>query len=175
MSPKIAFETSTPAARQSYPARFAAILDVRAPHAQSELVVGGTSYGTLAITLDAAPSVQGVWVMAVRLTLLAIGSLIGVMLLLRWHLQMNLRGLYALRTAARTLESGDLSACVSLAYSSPPEVRETKVAFNHMADHVSRLVAALEREHDELLVEKARLRVTIESIGDAVVSPMRPA
>ena len=48
-------------------------------------------------------------------------------------------------------------------------MRETKLAFNHMADHVSRLVGALEREHDELLVEKERLRVTIESIGDAVV------
>jgi diguanylate cyclase (GGDEF)-like protein/PAS domain S-box-containing protein len=169
VSPKIAFETRTPPDPQRYPAWFAAILDVRAPHAQSELVVGGTPYGTLAIALDAAPSVQGLWVMAVRFTLLAIGSLIGVMLLLRWHLQVNLRGLYALRTAARTLESGDFSARVSLAYSSPPEVRETKVAFNHMADHVSRLVAALEREHDELLVEKERLRVTIESIGDAVV------
>ena len=69
-----------------------------------------------------------------------------------------------LRTAARSLESGDFSARVSLSYNSPPEVRETKLAFNHMADHVSRLVAALEREHDELLVEKERLRVTIESL-----------
>jgi diguanylate cyclase (GGDEF)-like protein/PAS domain S-box-containing protein len=57
----------------------------------------------------------------------------------------------------------------SLVHGSPPEVRETKLAFNHMADHVSQLVAALGREHDELLVEKERLRVTIESIGDGVV------
>jgi len=169
VSSKIAFETRTPPGPQRYPAWFAAILDMRAAHAQSELVVGGTTYGTLAIALDAAPSVGGLWVMAVRFTLLAIGSLIGVMLLLRWHLQVNLRGLYALRTAARTLESGDFGARASLTYSSPPEVRETAVAFNHMADHVGRLVAALEREHDELLVEKERLRVTIESIGDAVV------
>lgn len=169
VSPKIAFETRTPPGPQRYPAWFAAILDMRAPHAQSELVAGGTSYGTLTIALDAAPSIRGLWVMAVRFTLLAIGSLIGVMLLLRWHLQVNLRGLYALRTAARTLESGDFGARASLTYGSPPEVRETAVAFNHMADHVGRLVTALEREHDELLVEKERLRVTIESIGDAVV------
>jgi diguanylate cyclase (GGDEF)-like protein/PAS domain S-box-containing protein len=169
VSPKIAFETSTSPDPQPYPAWFAAFLDIRAPHAQSELVVGGTSYGTLVIALDAAPAVQSLWLMAMRFTLLAIGSLVGVMLLLRWHLQVNLRGLYALRTAARSLESGDFSARVSLAYNSPPEVREAKLAFNHMADHVSSLVAALEREHDELLVEKERLRVTIESIGDAVV------
>jgi diguanylate cyclase (GGDEF)-like protein/PAS domain S-box-containing protein len=169
VSPKITFETLTPPGPQSYPEWFAAILGIQKPHAQSELVVGGTSYGTLSIALDAASSVQSLWTMASRFTLLAIGSLVGIMLLLRWHLQANLRGLYALRTAARALESGDFSARVSLAYSSPPEVHETKLAFNHMVDHVSRLVAALEREHDELLVEKERLRVTIESIGDAVV------
>ena len=48
-------------------------------------------------------------------------------------------------------------------------MRETKLLFNRMADHVERLVAELEREHGELLVEKERLRVTIESIADAVV------
>jgi hypothetical protein len=96
VSPKIAFETSTSPDPQPYPAWFAAFLDIRAPHAQSELAVGGTSYGTLAIALDAAPAVQNLWVMAMRFTLLAIGSLVGVTLLLRWHLQVNLRGLYAL-------------------------------------------------------------------------------
>ncbi|MHB1213515.1 MAG: EAL domain-containing protein [Thiobacillus sp.] len=84
-------------------------------------------------------------------------------------LRVNLRGLYALRTAARAIEAGDFSTRASLLHGSPPEVRETTLAFNHMADHVSRLVDALEREHDALLVEKERLRVTIESIGDAVV------
>src|SRR5512141_412128 len=168
-SRQVAYESDTPPDPQRYPAWFAALVDIRAPQAQSDLVVGGTSYGTVSVALDAAPTLQGLWVLAVRFTLLAIGSLFGVMLLLRWLLQVNLRGLYALRTAARAIERGDFSARASLAYGSPPEVRETKLAFNHMADHVGRLVAALEREHDELLVEKERLRVTIESIADAVV------
>ena len=168
-SPQVAFEAGTPPDLPGYPAWFGALLDMRAPHAQSDLVMGGTSYGTLAVRLDAGPVTQVLWVLAVRFTLLAIGSLVGVMLLLRWLLQVNLRGLHSLRTAARAIEQGDFSARASLAYGSPPEVRETKLAFNHMADHVSRLVFALEREHDKLLVEKERLRVTIESIGDAVV------
>ncbi|HWR77365.1 MAG TPA: EAL domain-containing protein [Thiobacillus sp.] len=168
-TPLVAFEARTPPDPQRYPAWYATILELRAPHAQSDLVVGGTSYGTLAVALDAGPTIQGLWVLAVRFTLLAIGSLVGVMLLLRWVLRVNLRGLYALRTAARAIEAGDFSARASLVHGSPPEVRETKLAFNHMADHVSRLVDALEREHAELLVEKGRLRVTIESIGDAVV------
>jgi len=166
---QVAFQAETPPSPRHYPAWFAALVDIRAPHAQSELVVGGTSYGTVSVALDAAPTIHGLWVLAVRFTLLAIGSLAGAMLLLRWLLQVNLRGLYALRTAARAIEGGDLGARASLAYGSPPEVRETKLVFNRMADHVSQLVAELERGHDELLVEKERLRVTIESIADAVV------
>ncbi len=168
-SSQVAFEARTPPDPQPYPAWYAAILELRAPQAQSDLVVGGASYGTLAVALDAGPAIQGLWVLAVRFTLLAIGSLVGVMLLLRWVLRVNLRGLYALRAAARAIEAGDFGARASLAHGSPPEVRETKLAFNHMADHVSHLVAALEREHGQLLVEKERLRVTIESIGDAVM------
>lgn len=168
-APLAEIEARMPPNPQRYPAWFAAILKLRAPHAQSDLVVGGTSYGTLAVALDAGPTIQGLWVLAVRFTLLAIGSLAGVMLLLRWLLRVNLRGLHALRTAARAIEAGDFSARASLAHGSPPEVRETKLAFNHMADHVSHLVDALERGHDDLLVEKERLRVTIESIGDAVM------
>ena len=168
-SPHVMFEARTPPSPQRYPAWFAALLDIRAPHAQSELIVGGATYGTVAVALDAGSTIQALWGLAVRFTLLAIGSLLGVMLLLRWLLQVNLRGLYALRTAARAIEAGDFGARASLVHGSPPEVRETKLAFNHMADHVSRLVAALEREHAELVVEKERLRVTIESIGDAVM------
>jgi len=50
-SPQVAFEARTPPDPQSYPAWYAAILELRAPQAQSDLVVGGTSYGTLAVAL----------------------------------------------------------------------------------------------------------------------------
>jgi diguanylate cyclase (GGDEF)-like protein/PAS domain S-box-containing protein len=166
---QVTFEAGAPSELHPYPAWFAALVDIRAHRAQSELVVGGASYGMVSVALDDAPTIQGLWILAVRFTVLAAGSLIGVMLLLRWLLQVNLRGLYALRTAARAIENGDFSARASLVYGSPPEVRDTQLMFNRMADHVSRLIAALGREHDDLLVEKERLRVTIESIADAVV------
>lgn len=168
-SRQVAFEARIPPDQLGYPAWFASLLDIRAPEAQSELRVGGTSYGRLAVALDAASAIQGLWVLAMRFTLLAIGSLAAAMLLLRWHLQANLRGLYALRSTARAIEGGDFGARVSLVHGTPPEVNETAQAFNHMADHVSELVKALEREQGELVVEKERLRVTIESIGDAVM------
>jgi len=168
-TPHVTLESRTSILPQHYPAWFSELIDIRVPHAESEIKVGGTSYGTLAVELDAGPAIQSLWVLIVRFTLLAMGSLLGIMLILHWLLRVNLRGLYALRTAARSIAGGDLNARASLAYGSPPEVRETKLAFNSMADHVSSLVTELEKEHGDLLVEKERLRVTIESIGDAVI------
>ena len=168
-TPHVTLESRTSILPQHYPAWFSELIDIRVPHAESEIKVGGTSYGTLAVELDAGPTIQSLWVLIVRFTLLAMGSLLGIMLILHWLLRVNLRGLYALRTAARSIAGGDFNARASLAYGSPPEVRETNLAFNSMADHVSSLVAELEKEHYDLLVEKERLRVTIESIGDAVI------
>ena len=152
-----------------YPAWFAGLLDVRVPHARSELRLDGMPIGTLSVALDPGEVVQELWELALRFSAVALGCLAGALLLLRWLLQVNLRGLYALRATARAVERGDFGARVSLDGGSPPEVRETKLAFNRMIDRVCRLVEALKRKHDELQVEKERLRVTIESIGDAVV------
>lgn len=163
------FEAGTPAAMQRYPDWFARLLDISAPHAASELMLGGSAYGKVSVVLDPVSAINNLWVLAVRFTWLVITGLAISMLLLNWLLGRNRRGLHALRQAARAIESGRLGARASLAYGSSPEVRETKLAFNHMADHVSQLVSALESEHAELLVEKERLRVTIESIGDAVI------
>ncbi len=155
--------------RYAYPDWFASALGLHETRAQADVLIGGARYGTLTVNLDAGAAIRELWVLSMRFTLLAIGSLAGMTLLLRWLLTASLRGLYQLRTAARAIEAGDFQARALLVRWSPPEVRETKLAFNHMADHVSKLVAALEREHAELLVEKERLRVTIESIGDAVM------
>lgn len=166
---QVLIEAHTLPPPRNHPAWFAALLDVRAARAQTDVVIGGTRYGTLAVEFDAGATVQALWSLALRFTLLAIGSLVGMTLLMRGLLQVSLRGLYELRMAARAIESGNFAARARLVSGSPPEVRETKLAFNHMADHVGKLVSALEHEHAELLVEKERLRVTIESIGDAVM------
>ncbi|OYX26886.1 MAG: hypothetical protein B7Z03_14385 [Hydrogenophilales bacterium 32-62-9] len=169
VSASFAFEAGTPAQALRPPGWFIRLLDITAPHAASDLVLGGTIYGKVSVVLDPAPSINRLWALALRFTGLMVMGLVISMALLNWLLGRNRRGLRALRQAARAIESGDLGARVSLAYGSSPEVRETKLAFNHMANHVSQLVSALESEHTDLLVEKERLRVTIESIGDAVI------
>lgn len=168
-SPAFTFEARTPPTLQHYPGWFARLLALPAPHVESELMLGGSPYGTVLVGLDPAATINGLWVMAVRFTWQMIIGLAISMAMLNWLLGRNRRGLFALREAARAIESGHLGARVSLAHGSSPEVRETKLAFNRMADHVSELVNALESEHSDLLVEKERLRVTIESIGDAVI------
>ncbi len=165
----VILEAPAPQRTWNHPAWFATLLDMRSPLARAEVQADGVSYGTVSVALDAGEAVQGLWLLAARFTAVAFGCLAGALLLLRWLLQVNLSGLVALRTAARAIERGDFGARVNPGTGSPPEVRETKLAFNRMVDEVCRLVAALERKHDELLVEKERLRVTIESIGDAVV------
>lgn len=152
-----------------YPGWFSHILDIQTPHVQSQLMIGGAEYGMVEVALDERPVIQEMWNLSVRFTLMAAGSLLGVLFVLHWLLQVNLRGLYALRTAAREIAGGDLAARAVLKQSSPPEVMETNRVFNAMADHVSQLVADLENEHSRLQVEKERLKVTFASIGDAVV------
>ncbi|WP_310446802.1 EAL domain-containing protein [Thiobacillus sp.] len=169
VSPGFSYEARTPSVHPTSPAWFSLMLDLPAPLAESDVKVGGSNYGRMSVMLDPTPSVQGLWSLTVRFTWLVIIGLAVSMLLLNWLLGRNRRGLAALREAARAIETGNLRARVSLAHGSSPEVRETKLAFNHMADHVSQLVSALESEHADLLVEKERLRVTIESIGDAVI------
>lgn len=163
------FEAGVPPPAYAYPQWFGRLLGLRGPRVESGLVVGGAAYGTLEVGVDAGAANEALWRLMMRFTLVAAGSLLAVMLLLRWLLRNNLRGLYALRDAARAIERGDFGARAATAGRSPPEVHETTLAFNHMADHVSRLVAALEREHAQLQAGEQRLRVTIESIGDAVV------
>ena len=169
VSRQVLIEARTPPRVHEYPDWFDALVQTGDARAEGELVIGGTSYGTLTVALDPANAMRELWSMGVRFTLLALGSLVVTLVLMRWLLSVSLRGLYELRQAARAIESGNFAARARLVSGSPPEVRETKLAFNHMADHVGKLVAALEHEHAELMVEKERLRVTFESIGDAVL------
>ena len=171
VSGRMRIEASTPPRLPGYPAWFGALVESKrqAAHTQADLVIGGVQYGTLSVTLDPAPVMHNLWGMGLRFTQLAAGSLLVVLVLMYWMLRLSLRGLHELRQAVRSIESGDFGARARLVSGSAPEVRETKLAFNHMADHVGRLVAALERKQAELSVEKERLRVTFESIGDAVL------
>ena len=159
---------STPHAHP-YPAWFARLTDLQPVQTHGVLQIGGVDYGVLSVSIAPEASIHALWMLLKRLTELALGSLAAAWLLMSWLLKKSLRGLLELRAAARAIQGGDLGARARLVRGSPPEIRETKLAFNRMADHVNELVIELERGANQLAIEKERLRITLASIGDAVL------
>ena len=162
-------EKTAPAKAHDYPDWFASLIEISPPVVQTEIRLGGVSYGTVALTQSPHAAIGNIWTLALMLTLVIVSGVLLVSLLLRRVLAVNLRGLYDLQTAARAFENADFTARLSVTGQAPPEIQQTKLAFNHMADRLSDLLTTLGRKQDDLHNEKERLRVTIESIGDAVV------
>lgn len=96
-SRQVLIEARTPPRPHDYPEWLANWVDLSGAQAESELVIGGTSYGTLTVKLDPARTLHDLWSMGARFTLLAIGSLVVMLLLMRGLLAVSLRGLYELR------------------------------------------------------------------------------
>ncbi len=153
----------------NYPAWFGAVSQLKDVAATGELILGGVRYGELDVTLSAAAEIEALWKLALRYNLIVGLGLLLLTGILHGVLVANLRGLHALQRAAGAFSRSDYTARVEMTGVSPPEVRDTKVAFNHMASHLDGLMAELADERGKLLHEKERLRVTIESIGDGVV------
>ena len=152
-----------------YPAWFAKTIEIVPPEVQTEIRLGGVSYGTVSLAPGAHSAIENTWKFVLMFTSLMVLGMLLVSLVLRRMLAVNLSGMYDLQTAARAFEQADFTVRLSLTGRSPPEIEQTKLAFNHMADKLNNLLTALARKQDDLHNEKERLRVTIESIGDAVV------
>ncbi len=153
----------------AYPAWFAHLMAIPSPEVITEINLNGSPQGRVSLTIGAEGAIENLWILSVLFTLLCVLGVLLVSLILQRMLKVNLRGLYDLQQAAHALEQADFTVRLSLADNSPPEIQQTKRAFNHMADKLSGLLTTLERKQDDLYNEKERLRVTIESIADAVV------
>ncbi len=152
-----------------YPNWFAKIIAISPSEASAEVLVNGVSYGTVSLALGADSAIKTLWTQALIFTLLIVLSLLIVSLLLRRLVKVGLSGLNDLQHAAYAFAQADFSGRLLVTEKSPPQIQQTKRAFNSMADRLGNLLATLERKQDDLHNEKERLRVTIESIGDAVV------
>ncbi len=128
------------------------------------LEVGGRTYGTLEIMLTAQPDANRTWrrlrdhlailSAATALALLGIGVVV----------RSGLSPIRALDAGAAAVAGGDLE--VRLEPQGGPEFSGTLAAFNRMA-------AAVREARDSLSREKEHLRVTLSSIGDAVIATDR--
>ena len=152
-----------------YPAWFADALAITPPAFTAPVLANSREVGSLSLVMSAGPAIENLWALAWMFTTLCVLGVGLVSLMLHRMLKVNLRGLYDLQQAAQAFEQADFTIRLPLADNAPPEIQQTKRAFNHMAYKLNQLLSSLERKQDDLHKEKERLRVTIESIGDAVV------
>ena len=158
-----------PQQKPRYPEWFARVIAIAPPEVRAEIHLGGVNYGTVSLVQGAQSAIQNLWTLVVKFTVLIVFGMVLVSFLLRRVLKANLGGLYDLQRAANAFEGADFTVRLPVTENSPPEIQQTKLAFNHMADKLGNLLTTLERKQEDLYNEKERLRVTIESIGDAVV------
>lgn len=152
-----------------YPVWFAHALAIPPPALTIPVLGNNRELGSLSVVVDADAAIENLWMLAWMFTTLCVLGVGLVTLMLHRMLKVNLGGLYDLQQAAQAFEKADFTIRLPLTENSPPEIQQTKRAFNHMAYKLNQLLSSLERKQDDLHNEKERLRVTIESIGDAVV------
>ncbi|MFN3751024.1 MAG: EAL domain-containing protein [Thiobacillus sp.] len=125
------------------PAWFARLAGLTEPVLQAPLRVGGRVFGQLEIRPDAHAYEDFLWQLGTGLSLLLAALFSGLVWFSHVLLRSNLRDLTRLRAAARQIGAGDYSLRLPVRPGSPPELRETTQAFNHMSAALERLLSDL--------------------------------
>lgn len=139
-----------PAARAARPAWFAALARLQAPVARQALVVGGKFYGRLSIQPSAHAYEDFLWHLGTRLFGLAAAAFALIGWLIHGLLRLNLKDLKRLQAGARLIGAGDYGTPIPVRSGSPPELRETTQAFNHMSAALKRLLHDLNAQQQAL-------------------------
>ena len=129
---------------------FARLARLEPPRLQANIVIGGTDYGQLAIQLSPHVREDFLWDLVTRLMILLAGAFILLGWLTRTLLRINLQDLTRLRGAARLIETGDYRTRIPVRTGSPPELRETIRAFNHMGAALEQLLTDLNEQQAAL-------------------------
>ncbi|MFZ5575518.1 MAG: EAL domain-containing protein [Pseudomonadota bacterium] len=135
------------------PEWFARLAGLTEPVLQAPLQVGGRDFGHLEIRPAAHAYEDFLWRLGSGLSLLLAALFSGLVWLGHVLLRSSLRDLTRLRAAARRIEAGDYSLRLPVRPGSPPELRETTQAFNHMS-------AALEQLLNDLGAQQKALDAT---------------
>lgn len=139
-----------PAHRAGRPGWFAALAGLSIPVMQAPLVIRGTAHGSLEIQPSARSHEDFLWHLGTRLFVLLATAFALLGWLTHVLLKINLQDLTRLRAAAQRIKAGDYSARIPLRASSPPELRQTTRAFNHMSAALERLLTDLNEQREAL-------------------------
>jgi len=139
-----------PAHQAHRPEWFAALTGLTVPVMRETLIIGDTYYGQLKIQPSAHAYEDFLWHLGSRLLLLLAAAFALLGWLTHVLLRINLQDLTRLRATARQIEAGDYSLRLPIRASSPPELRETTHAFNHMSAALERLLGDLGEQQKAL-------------------------
>ncbi|MFP5506540.1 MAG: EAL domain-containing protein [Gammaproteobacteria bacterium] len=139
-----------PVRRTQRPEWFARLAGLTEPVLQAPLYVDDRVHGHLEIRPSAHAYEDFLWQLGAGLGLLlaAAFSLLGW--LAHVLLRSNLRDLTRLRAAARQIEAGDYSLRLPVHPGSPPELKETTQAYNHMSAALEHLLSDLGEQQKAL-------------------------
>ena len=139
-----------PAQASQRPAWFARLAGLTEPVVQVPLRAGDRVVGHLEIRPSAYAYEDFLWQLGAGLGLLlaAAFSLLGW--LAHVLLRNNLHDLTRLRAAARRIEAGDYSLRLPVGAASPPELKETTRAFNHMSAALEHVLSDLGEQQKAL-------------------------
>ncbi len=161
------FQQDTPAPLTA-PLWFARWCGTQPVTATRPLMVEGEYYGIISLRLSPHPTINTTWRYTQRqllfyaLTFLLV--LTGIFIVLR----NGLRPLGMLAAGTRSLGQGHLAVRLTPAGSS--ELRTSIEGFNRMASSIERMVQELQDSEAAMARSKENLRVTLQSIGDGVIT-----
>ncbi|HZV53523.1 MAG TPA: EAL domain-containing protein [Rhodocyclaceae bacterium] len=132
------------------PAWFVAGVGITEPLGSRALSIDGREFGVLTVVMSTAAGIDRLWtafLSHLNLLALAVGlQFLGIVLILR----SGLRPLDTLIAGARRFGDGELSA--RIVPRGGPEMRETIMAFNGMAENLDRTLTELQRSREELRI-----------------------
>jgi diguanylate cyclase (GGDEF)-like protein/PAS domain S-box-containing protein len=143
-------DATAKARQRQAPGWFVSAVGIADPIGSRSLWVDGGNIGTLAIVMSTTAGIDRLWaafLSNLNLLMLAVGlEFMGIVLILR----SGLRSLDTLIDGARRLGGGDLATRITPKGS--PEIRQTIVAFNGMAENLDQTLSELRRTSEELRI-----------------------
>lgn len=138
-----------------------------------DITVGGESYGKVQVWLSTTPTVNRIWQVMRRQTIILVGGIGMLFLLLTLIVANGLRPLRTLKLAAGQFGQGNHT--LRIAPSGPPEMQACIQAFNNMAGNIEQLFGSL-RANDArnrllaIIVEQSNVPIITKDLNGMVTS-----
>ena len=173
---QVLIEAIAPVRQTLRPDWFADLLALKSPTHAREIKVGGVSYGDIALEMSPNQIEERLWLVLSRIALAVSIGLALLWWLLAALLQVNLKGLAAIREASRRVSQSDFSntlageSTITMPEHAPPELRETAMVLSKAREDLSMLVAALKEQKratdNAALVSETNLAGDITYVND---------